>query len=293
MNERKASRLRRCARCLSIAACLAGVIACTAWLAGEQASAQYSRRLADSLGDLYAVGTDAETPASTEAPVPIADAPLPRETPLPIQEDFRALYSANRHLVGWLEAGESIDLPVVQFDNEFYLTHDFYGRDSADGTLFVNEANQIWPPDDVIIIHGHNMRSGAQFGTLRRFESYRYARRHPLVTFRTIRDREDVRYVVVAAFNASMFEGNPEYFDIARLRFHDGPAEAGKREMEAYLAAIDNLSLWHGPVKANADDRLLMLVTCSYYQDDGRFVLVCRRLRKGETPEAVEALFAG
>ena len=39
------------------------------------------------------------------------------------------------------------------------------------------------------------------------------------------------------------------------------------------------------------EDKLLMLVTCSYFQEDGRFVLVCRALRENETPEQISELY--
>ena len=34
-----------------------------------------------------------------------------------------------------------------------------------------------------------------------------------------------------------------------------------------------------------------MLITCSYQYENGRFLLICRKLRDGETPETVSALF--
>ena len=34
-----------------------------------------------------------------------------------------------------------------------------------------------------------------------------------------------------------------------------------------------------------------MLITCSYQYEDGRFLLICRKLRPDETPEAMKALF--
>ena len=112
----------------------------------------------------------------------------------------------------------------------------------------------------MVLIHGHNMKSGARFGRLRRYAKYDYAARHPLVGFRTIRDPGEVCYAVIAAF-------------------------------DAFIAALRERSYWQSPVDARAGDRLLMLVTCSCGHADGRFILVCRRLREGETREDVEALF--
>ena len=71
------------------------------------------------------------------------------------------------------------------------------------------------------------------------------------ITFRSVYDAEDVYYVLVAAFNASMNPASAGYFDVT------------------------------------AKDELIVLITCSYQHEDGRFMLYCRRLREGETPQAM------
>ena len=62
---------------------------------------------------------------------------------------------------------------------------------------------------------------------------------------------------------------------------------------QAYLDAALKRSAWTSPADVKTRRmRLLMLLTCSYYHADGRFVLLCRRLREGETPEGMRRLFA-
>lgn len=204
-----------------------------------------------------------------------------------IQSDFSALYEKNEDIVGWLIAGENVDHPVVWRDNTFYLDHDFYGSSDENGTLFVNEENTMWPADDVILIHGHNMNNGAMFGKLLNFLDYGYLSQYPLVSFRTIYDEDEyVYYVPVAAFNASMTEGNPEYFDILKMNFENA------QDYQNYLDSLQAWSAWKSPAGVTPEDSLLMLVTCSYEQDDGRFMLVCRKLRDGETTDDIQRLFA-
>ena len=60
-----------------------------------------------------------------------------------------------------------------------------------------------------------------------------------------------------------------------------------------YLADLEERAVWTGPFRAETSDDLLMLITCSYYQPEGRFLLLCRRLREGETPEGIEDVFRG
>ena len=217
-----------------------------------------------------------------------------------VAADLADAYAQNDDLVGWLKAGEGIDLPVVQSDNTYYLDHGFMGEEDRNGTLFLNMNNQLFPPDDVLLIHGHNMKDGSMFGTLPKFERYDYAKEHPLVTFQTIYDEEPVYYAPVSVFNASMLPDHSRYFDITQIVFPDD--EAGEvtdsstfRQSSAFKAYLDELravSLWESPVDVNVDDKLLMLITCSYDLEDGRLMVVCRRLRDGETPEEVAGLFA-
>ena len=217
-----------------------------------------------------------------------------------VAADLADAYAQNDDLVGWLKAGEGIDLPVVQSDNTYYLDHGFTGEEDRNGTLFLNMNNQLFPPDDVLLIHGHNMKDGSMFGTLPKFERYDYAKEHPLVTFQTIYDEEPVYYAPVSVFNASMLPDHSRYFDITQIVFPDD--EAGEvtdsstfRQSSAFKAYLDELravSLWESPVDVNVDDKLLMLITCSYDLEDGRLMVVCRRLRDGETPEEVAGLFA-
>ena len=227
------------------------------------------------------------------------DADGAQEAP-PVAEDLADAYAKNEDLVGWLKAGESIDLPVVQSDNTYYLDHGFTGEEDKNGTLFLNMNNQLFPPDDVLLIHGHNMKDGSMFGTLSQFEQYDYVKEHPIVTFQTIHDEEPVYYVPVSVFNASMLPDHSSYFDITQIVFPDDEEGAAEdpstfRQSSAFRTYLDELravSLWESPVDVNVDDKLLMLITCSYDLEDGRLMVVCRRLRDGETPEAVAGLFA-
>ena len=197
------------------------------------------------------------------------------------QEDFSALYDVNPDVVGWLTAGENIDYPVVLRDNEYYLERNFYQKQDSNGALFLNEANSIWPKDTVMLIHGHAMRGRAMFGDLRRFKDEAYFRIYPVVTFRTIYDEEPVSYVPVAAFDASMDEKDKWYFDLTRLSFET------PEDYETYLTEIRERAYWQSPFDVNIEDRLVVLVTCSYIQTNGRFMLFCRELRENETVDSV------
>lgn len=208
---------------------------------------------------------------------PVAEATLP-----PMQESFAELYAQNPHVVGWLEMDPDIALPVVQWDNSFYMDHDFDGNESVAGTLFVDSRNTLWPQDDHILIYGHNMKDGSMFGSLNNYRNVGFLRATTCIQFNTIYG--DAQYVPFALFDASMTKDDPNYFKLIRLNFSE------EQPFDAFLEDVQSRSLFDIPVDVNEDDQLLSLVTCSYSMDNGRFIIMCRKLREGETPEQMEAL---
>ena len=200
-----------------------------------------------------------------------------------VQADFTALKEINEHLVGWLDATSAISLPIVHYDNSFYLNHDFYGNWDDAGTVFINEVNTVWPePDKHLLMHGHNMRDGSAFGPLQ--ETYSVldnVKNNPVVYFRLINEVEPDAYVPVAIFEASVTPGNNGYFDIGNVFFDDD------EEFLSYAQSAMDRSMYVLPIDVQADDHLISLITCSYGYKNGRFIVMCRQLREGETVESI------
>lgn len=219
-----------------------------------------------------------ETPRS-EAQTGWEDADTETVPAPPIHTDFITLYETNPDIVGWLSNEKEIDFPVVQRDNEYYLDHNFFNHKDSNGTLFLNPVNDVWPKDRILVIHGHAMRSGQMFGSLRLYKDEQYVREHPLIDFRTIYEEDKRYYVPIAGFDASMEPESRFYFDVLRFDFNS------EEEFAAYIDTVLQFSYWHSPVKTDVNDDLLILITCSYLQTNGRFLLVCRELREDETPD--------
>ena len=205
------------------------------------------------------------------------------QTPPPVQQSFSELLSLNPETVGFLNAGRNISLPVVQRknDNEYYLNHSFAGDESNAGTLFLDGSNLLIPEDDNLIIYGHNMRNGTMFHALSLFESADYVRQNPIVRFDTI--YENRLYVPFAAFTATMDAGSERYLDIRQFLFDED-------SFDLFVLKMEKLSTLDTGVDVRYGDRLLLLVTCEYLYDNGRFVVALRQLRPGETEEQMRSL---
>lgn len=103
------------------------------------------------------------------------------QTPPPSAVDFQALRRRYGDVVGWLRLADSpMDYPVVQGrNNAYYLDHLLDGTPNAAGSIMMDQANSPDFSDQVTILHGHHMASGAMFGSLEEYAREDYYRQHP------------------------------------------------------------------------------------------------------------------
>lgn len=187
------------------------------------------------------------------------------------REQFQALLDANPDTVGWLKATETIDFAVVQRDNVYYLDHNFFGESAVEGAAFLDEGNTLF--DQHLLIHGHNMKNGTVFGDLEQFREEETLAKYPSVTFSTL--YEDRVYVPIAVFDMSADPGNSRFFEMQQFNF-----ETDEAFME-YVNAARARSYYQFDVDVQPGDHLLSLVTCSYKDENGRFVLMLASQTQG------------
>lgn len=302
------------------AALIALVVLLSAYIAFSLRESQRAQEQGEAYRELYYASPQAQTetlasPETSASPSPTplptatpAPSPTPTETPSgimveidgrtivlgtpdagtirvalptlpPVDASFEPLLAENADIVGWLKVSDIIDLPVAQRDNEYYLSHGLDGEELSSGALFMDEANKLFPLDGNTLVYGHNMHDGSMFGRLSRYANARYLRENPIVEFATL--YETGEYVPFAAFHASMAAEDEEYFEIRQLAF------AMEDSFDLFIEQLRARSVYYVPIDVRYGDALLSLVTCSYEQDNGRFILVCRKIREGESREDV------
>lgn len=221
--------------------------------------------------------------AANEAMRQLYDPAASAEEALPEpQAAFSQLLDANPETVAYLDAADNIEFAVVQRDNEYYLTHNFFGEDTPEGTAFLDEGNSIYPLDEHILVHGHNMRDGSVFGDLGNFRDLAFLQENPITTFNTL--YENSLYVPFAVFDMSATPGDQHYVDMRVFNF-----ESDEDFLNFAFEAKDR-SIFDIPVDVERGDHILSLVTCSYDDDNGRLIVMSRSLREGETAEEMAAL---
>ncbi len=293
--RRKGARDRRIRRALAVifaAIFLYCGIRLIAWRAGVRETTETNAELQAmhlaAMAEPTAAPMEYSSAAQAAAAIPTA---LPAEAPQPAADaqeinyqyigenpdGMAELLRKNADLVGWLKISDVVNLPVVYRDNEYYLTHDFYGRKKNSGTLFLDENHPFTARTQHLVIHGHNMYDGNMFGGLPQFRKKSFAENHGVIYFRTLY-REEV-YLLVAAAITSSDVSDPDF-----IPFIGTPVFRSEQALRDYIDLLDERGLYHMPLDVDMKDALLTLSTCV---DDDRLILFCRRMRDGETQQDV------
>ena len=241
--------------------------------------------------------------APTPTPMPTGPTPVPTPSPEPsptpdrsirrgalpypskekveldeakILPELREIYELNHDLVGWILIPNTlVDYPVVQTeDSEYYLDHDFYGNDNINGQIILDTLCDPYTPSYNLVISGHHMKNESMFGGLTKYASKSYWSTHRFVEFDSLMTRK--QYVIFAAFYSADYDEDEEGFRYnADIQY--------RKDAEMWLSEIHENEIYDTGIDAEFGDEFITLTTCSHARRrDGRFVLVCRRIREGE-----------
>lgn len=195
----------------------------------------------------------------------------PAETEPEILPQYTSVYEQNHDLFGWVCIdGTVLDYPVMHTpdDPEKYLRLSIGGEASTAGTPFLDAKCGI--DSDNYIIYGHNMENGTMFREILQYASESYWREHPMIRFDTLYEQGE--YEVLAAFYDRVY-----YADENCFKFYRFIKAADKADFDNAIQNYQEKSLYDTGVTAEYGDKLITLVTCSYHEENGRFVVVARQ----------------
>ncbi len=195
------------------------------------------------------------------------------EITLQVLEEYQTLYNKNKSLIGWLKIeGTNIDYPVMQTsNNEYYLDHNYNQEYDKNGSLFLDAECDVVHRNTNLIIYGHHMRSGKMFGNLNSYSSAKYCEDHSIIQFDTIYEKGT--YQVMYVFRSKIY--NEDEIVFKYYQFFDAVSE---KEFNSNMQEMAALSLYDTGVTASYGDELLTLSTCDNSEQDGRFVVVAKRI---------------
>lgn len=196
----------------------------------------------------------------------------------------KGMLDINSDYKGWLTIyGTQISEPVVQGEtNETYLRTNINKEHSEAGTLFLDETTDL-SQDGNLIIYGHKMNDGTMFGTLDKFEDEEFFDNNGTVCWESEKGKE--YYQIFALLVLPGYSTAPDFIDLQA--WNNVLDEEQTADMLNTIA--DRASIFRGESFNLEKDKYLFLVTCDYSINNGRLVLVGRRLsKKSETEDTTE-----
>ena len=201
--------------------------------------------------------------------------PKDKDEPVSEGEDilakYKELYLQNEDMAGWIAVdGTTINYPVMQSKNSpnFYLKHNFEKQYSDLGVPYIQEDCNILESDN-LVIYGHHIKGGRIFGALEDYKSKSFYEKHKTIQFDTL--TEQAEYEIIAVFKTVAY--SPQGY-----RYYDFVHAENEKEFAAYVAKCKELALYDTGVTAEYGDRLITLSTCEYSAQNGRLVVVAKKV---------------
>lgn len=229
--------------------------------------------------NIVVLETTMATAEMEETTTSTAETTIVETGPREILEELAGDYASNPDLAGWITIdGTKIDYPVMYTpdDGEKYLRKDFKGNFSVGGLPFIEDGCSLDPESDNLIIYGHNMANGTMFNNIMNYQQKNFWEAHKTFTFKTL--YEERTYEVISAFYDRVYLKTDTNFKF--YQFIDARDEAHFNEAITYYKEHD---LYETDVTAKYGDDLITLVTCAYHVDNGRFVVVARRVADSQS----------
>jgi len=176
---------------------------------------------------------------------------------------FKELQDINPEVFGWLTVyGTHIDYPVVQgSDNIKYVNTNALGKYSLSGAIFLDARCKKDFSDFSSILYGHHMQRNAMFGEIGSFV--------------------DKEFFTARQYGMLYYDGQEhglEFFAFLRCDAYDAEVFrtniGGREAQEAYVDLLLGIAIHTRNIKVAADDRIVLLSTCSSSTTNARDILV-------------------
>lgn len=195
--------------------------------------------------------------------------PAPNEEGQPQEEsfspaisiNFETLKNTNPDFRGWVYLADSaINYPIVQgMDNSYYLDHLFTGEYNHSGCVFIDYRNDGFN-DTNTVLYAHHMRNGTMFADVVKYKDQAYYNAHKQIEIYT-EGKTYVMYPVAGIYTT----GSEEY------------VQTNFESDDAYMNYVNRFlrdSTFTSEQTITPQDKMMMLSTCSYNVEDGRYVLI-------------------
>ena len=189
-------------------------------------------------------------------------------------DSYARLYEENSDIYGWIRIEDTnVNYPVMYTPNnsEFYLRRNFDKEYAFGGTPFVEPRSINDEYLGNVIIYGHNGPGDTMFADVSNYSSSDYWKEHKIIEFDTLNKVQ--RYEVLAFFSSQVYEVDDQVF-----KYYHHYTLPDEQSFDYYVRNVKQLAAYETGVSAEFGDELITLSTCNYSREDGRYVLVAKKI---------------
>lgn len=117
------------------------------------------------------------------------------------------------------------------------------------------------------------MKNGTMFHDLFKYENAEFWKEHPYIQLDTLSNQ--YQFEVMAVLYEKVYYKTDTCF-----KFYQFMRAENEEEYNEAVEYYKEHSIYETGVTAQYGDQLLALVTCSYHTDDGRFVVIAKKMNK-------------
>ena len=178
--------------------------------------------------------------------------------------DWDALKAINPDMAGWIRLdGTVVDYPFVYAsDDEYYLEHLFDGTVKHSGTVFVDADNQQNFQDKNTLLYAHNMKDGSMFASISEYKNQDFYNEHKIIKIWT-----PDAYYELHPLGGIITDGWDTY---VQTTFASDDA------FMDYVNYFVSNSTFKSEDSVSAEDQTVVLSTCNYHKNNGRYALLCK-----------------
>lgn len=198
------------------------------------------------------------------------------------RESFLSANRENSEVIGWISIDDTkISYPLLQtIDNSYYLTHNYKNEVSNYGSIFLHKNSVLTNEFSNLVIYGHNMKDNSQmFSPLLNYMNKEFYENHKTIRI-TTGDKEYV-YEIFAVLKSRVY--NTDETNV--FRYYSYIDLASKDKFIEYIANCKKYQLFNTGVSAVYGNQIISLVTCEYSQDNGRLVVIGKKVKTLTKPQ--------
>ena len=226
---------------------LAVLLGCICWLIAYHAGVVASKNQMDSLRSWAFSANNLSAGNSGNTIIP----------------QFQKLRQKNGDAVAWIKIdGTSVNYPVMQTpqDSEYYLHRNFNKQSETRGLPFLDAKSDLKKSKNYLV-YGHNMRDGTEFA-----DTIDY-----MIHFDTLYGISN--YKIISVFRSQVYRKGDNVF-----KYYKYPDIETESDFNTYVDNVKKMSEYSINESATFGDQLLTLSTCYNYVEDGRLVIVAKRV---------------